>query len=236
MKKIIFSITSLIATAVFFQNCSKAGFEKYSSGLTAGVDSSSSLNSSKNEDGDDETILPRKDRGPDMKISAVAEALIISSNESLHHVENDQSIAQMCDPESVAKGRCRHIPFETGEKFNIDLATGVVHAFSGDIAQIKCLGYKDLLEVKSILQNKEICKNNIQPRDDQMCTQVMSLSYASLVIFGAEIKLGQSNNGCGTGRVDLCDSKASLALQNFVNRIKQKEIAFESSEKCGVPF
>jgi len=68
-----------------------------------------------------------------------------------------------------------------------------------------CLNAKDLAELQSYTKTYNLCSNT---RKADLCTQVYTAGYASLIVNNQKLNLGESFDGCGKGFKDFCGAQA----------------------------
>ncbi|MDG0817048.1 hypothetical protein [Bdellovibrio svalbardensis] len=82
-----------------------------------------------------------------------------------------------------------------------------------------CLSAADLSELQSYTKAYNLCSNT---RAADFCTQTYTPGYASLIVDGQKLNLGESFDGCGKGLKDFCGTQAesfrglvSYIVKNF---------------------
>lgn len=218
----------MLSTVILFQNCSKLQFKSNASDVEDVLGTVYAQNESvKNPDDILPPPPPLPSRGPDMTIRGTADHLVIQSNDNAFRTQ--MAPPPPCNPQ--INDNCP-IRIPTGYRHSIDLANGLTQSIEGDMVIMKCLHPKELSAVNSILQNQAICKVESQQQNEINCASVMVPAYASLNIFGNEIKLGAASDSCGTGSIDLCSKEASKFLREFVEKVRHGKVMFEPIEAC----
>lgn len=113
---------------------------------------------------------------------------------------------------------------EKAQFFEVDLSSGQIHGFDDRglaTGEHYCLGEKDQLQLKEVLENAEVCKPTVSAKAEQ-CLMVYQYPYASLKSSSLEVALGEKHDGCEIP-VDLCGERASqlkALVSSLVSRVQ----------------
>lgn len=107
-----------------------------------------------------------------------------------------------------------------GGELVVDLSTGHLNALNAQGASqgAYCLSSADLQDLQALLASAQLCEGNqTKSSADQACDQVYTPPYATLVS-SSVVKLGESEDSCGTGLQDLCGETA-VSFKNLLSDI-----------------
>ncbi|HWU42760.1 MAG TPA: hypothetical protein VN132_04950 [Bdellovibrio sp.] len=105
----------------------------------------------------------------------------------------------------------------TAVEIPTDNGSLMVQADSGKIALVDstnqiveegCLSDKDLQDLQSYTKSYNLCGSTTKINAGTVCTAVYKRGYASLIIDGQKMNLGESFDGCGSGFRDFCGAQA----------------------------
>lgn len=105
----------------------------------------------------------------------------------------------------------------------INLSNGKISESSDidDITASYCLTEPLINELNSILKLSQVCQTQPNLPEGMMCTQVVKLPYAQIIIGDKQYDLGSASDGCGNNAVDLCGDQAAL-LKAYIENFKEQ--------------
>jgi hypothetical protein len=147
----------------------------------------------------------------------------VGAAESSGAVENDVSVA-MPSTDQVHKLSQDVTEIEVPNSTNtlvIDAKSGHVDVMDANSQVVgeACLNASDVSDLQALLDVSSLCVSAGASSADQVCSQQYTPAYASLILSGQTVKLGESLDGCGTGRRDFCGQQAD-AFKGWLANVK----------------
>ena len=207
MKKFL-SLFIVALVLVSYQNCAKQGFDGVS------VDGALSANPS-----DRELASEDVETGVGITVSQIgllkaSDLRFVESPEMA--VSSDLSKLLSLDSTSSTRG----VQYQN-VRLIADLNAGSLSLvdYSNVLVKRYCLPAEVIASIKAVLDGAGLCKTTVP--DEQICTTVRKNAHTFIHHKdGVTInKLGESSNGCGQGKVELC-GEAAAQLANIWQSIK----------------
>ena len=109
------------------------------------------------------------------------------------------------DESSTSPVTAVEVPTASGP-LTVQVDTGAITLVDNQnqVIQSACLNSHDLAELQSYTKSYNLCGKT---SSGDVCTQSYTAGYASLIVDGQKLNLGESFDGCGKGYKDFCGTQ-----------------------------
>lgn len=213
MKKFL-SLTIVALVLVSYQNCAKQGFD--------GINADGSLSSNPS---DRELASEESGSGAGVVISQIG----ILKASDLRFVESPEvavstDLSKLLSVDSATY--TRGVQYQNVRLIaDLNASSLSLVDYSNVLVKKYCLPSEVIAAIKAVLDGAGLCKTTVP--EEQICTTVRKNAHTFIHHKdGVTInKLGESSNGCGQGKVELCGD-ASVQLANIWQSIKANKDSY----------
>ena len=85
-----------------------------------------------------------------------------------------------------------------------------------------CISETLFSELKNIINLSSVCKKELQPDSQRVCTEIYQPGYALVVTNRDEFDLGSSSDGCGSVQINLCASTSEDMLKGWFQAVRNQ--------------
>ncbi len=129
-----------------------------------------------------------------------------SGSDSVNHASTGEVVDGSSDESSTSPVTAVEVPTDSGV-MAVQVDTGKITLVNGQDIEQGCLNQKDLGDLQGFTKAYNLCSAPT-PAEGTMCTAVYTKGYASLIVDGQKMNLGESFDGCGRGFKDFCGAQA----------------------------